>query len=148
MKQFLGILLLAYFAVGCIAHGPRYTRSEKVMTLNLGMNKQQVDSVLGLKPYYIKSMAADSSRIYIYKYRVTDRRTLPFLLRDTNGFDFRGRFLNLEATYNAQNKLISIESKQTSSEIKERKFDINSIITLLTVTTPALLVYIGITRGQ
>lgn len=142
------ILAIVYLMVSCLAHGPKYTRSEKVMTLQQGMTKKQVDSVLGLSPYYIKKIDMDSSRTYVYKYRVTDRRTLPFLLRDTNGFEFRGRFLNLEATYDITGKLIALETTRTDSEIRERKLNINSLITLMTVTAPAVLVYLGIKQTQ
>jgi hypothetical protein len=143
------ILLFSFIAItihGCIAHGPKYSRVEKVLQLRPGMSKGEAEKILGVRPYDLKSMDSLGTRTLIYKYRVTERRTLPFLLKDTNGQEIRGKFVDLHITYNSEDTLVSMFSKKTDSEIREKRVDINTLINFITVTAPAVLIYLGITQ--
>jgi hypothetical protein len=81
----------------------------------------------------------------MYKYRLTDRRTVPLFLKDTNGKEIRAKFSDLYCTFDKNEILISLYSQKSESELKEHRFNINSFLTLLTVSVPAFLVYLGIT---
>ncbi|MFI5203505.1 MAG: hypothetical protein ACHQF2_03325 [Flavobacteriales bacterium] len=138
------LLLTGLLLYGCVATGPKYTRVEKVMKLRNGMTQKMVDSIVALKPYDLVSIDKEGNRTMLYKYRVTDRRTLPFLLRDTNGFEYKGKFADLLVTYNHADTVVCLESKGSDSEIKTKKLDINALITLVSITVPSVLVYLGL----
>ena len=127
----------------CIIHGPRYSRVEKVLELRIGMHYKEVNSVLATGPYDLKSIDSLGNRTLIYKYRVTDRRTLPFLLKENNGQSIRGKFVDLYATFNVKDTLKDLYAMRSESELKEKKLNINTLLTFLTVTAPAFLIYLG-----
>jgi hypothetical protein len=141
------IFLFSVVLQACIVAAPKYTRVEKVMQLSTGMTKHQVEKLLSVEPYQLYSMDKDSNRVFLYKYRVTDRRTLPFCLRDTNGYEFRGKFADLLVTYNKSDTVTSMQSQQSDSEIQKSRIDINALVTTISVTVPSLLVYLGL-RGN
>jgi hypothetical protein len=118
---------------------------EKVLTVNLGMTVEEVSNILGIPPYDIKSRT-DSSFILIYKYRVADRRTIPFIVTPTNGMKWRGKYVDLFITYSPMGRVTSINSCSDceDSENVQKKIDIDftSIITLITVSIPAILILI------
>ncbi|MDI1235400.1 MAG: hypothetical protein PSX81_14055, partial [bacterium] len=100
MKYF-GILIAVYLLStlnSCIMRAPKYALSENVMTLKLGQSKEQVSKILGIEPYFVVS-ADDTQTVFLYKYRVADRATLPFLMKATNGKKVRGKFINLYDCY-------------------------------------------------
>src|ERR1700751_2538109 len=68
----------------CIVQSPKYTTLEKVISLRLGMSKIEVEEALGIKPYDIKAYT-DTSNVFIYVYRITDRKTLSFNTKTVNG---------------------------------------------------------------
>lgn len=140
----LSLFMICWMFTSCIAIAPKYTRVEKVVKLRNGMTQQQVDSIVDIKPYDIVSIDKEGNRTMLYKYRVTDRRTLPFLLKDTNGHEFRNKFMDLHVTYNLKDTVICLESKLTESEVKTKKLDINALITLISITVPSVMVYLGI----
>src|SRR3990167_9928508 len=85
-NKLLAIILIPTLLVqSCVVSGPKYTRVEKVMELSPGMSLQTVNAKLGIKPYDIYIYDSTGNHSYIYKYRTTDRKTVPFLLKDTNG---------------------------------------------------------------
>jgi len=147
-KQPVVILLIAVLLSSCLVKAPRYTSAEKVFALKLGMSKEEVSNTLDLKPYYLKSLS-DTQSVLLYKYRVTDRAVLPFLLKENNGKSVKGKYVNLMVTFNIYDKAVKIEScnKCDESSIEEKKFDVNKLATFLTVTLPVVLVFLGITYG-
>ncbi|MFZ5552414.1 MAG: hypothetical protein ACOZCO_04805 [Bacteroidota bacterium] len=144
MRMFSFVFLFAIFIAGCVAHAPKYTRSEKVMQLKSGMTLGEVNKTLGLNPYYIHSMDSAGNKIYVYKYRLTDRKTVPLFMKDTNGIAKRGDFMDLYASFSPGDTLNALQSEFTETVIQEKRLDINSLLTLITVTAPALLVYFGL----
>jgi hypothetical protein len=110
------------------------------------MTKEEISKVLDTKPYNFK-LLTDTASVLLYKYRVTDRAVVPFLLKENNGKSVRGKYVNLMVTYDAASgKSTRIESCSDcdETEIQEKKFDIDKVITFLTVTLPVVLVFLGI----
>ena len=145
MKNFLIVLFFSFTFGSCIVHAPKYTGVEQVLSLKIGMTKEEVSKTLGIPPYDLKS-EGDSQTVYIYKYRTTDRKTFPFLMNKTNGMKAKGKWVDLFITYD-QNQLVkNIQSCSDCEKtaVKEKKMDINSILMLITVTIPAILVYVGL----
>lgn len=132
----------------CIVNAPKFTTVEKVLTLHLGMSQEEVSEALGIPPYNF-ILHNDTSTVLLYKFRVADRTTLPFLLRETNGKKVRGRYVNLLVTYNR--RLIATKMASCNdcdpTVVNQKKIDINKVITFVTVTLPVLLVYLGIKIG-
>src|SRR5882672_515052 len=87
MKKVIPLFFFFFFSInGCIVVRPPYSKVEKVFTLQPGMTKEDVSKILDIPPYDLKSLDDSSGQIVlIYKYRVTDRKTLPFLVKPKNG---------------------------------------------------------------
>lgn len=147
MKK-LGVLFLAtiftvFFLQSCIVSGPKYTRVEKVMQLRPGMSKDTVNSRLGINPYDINAYDTDGNQSFIYKYRTTDRKTIPFLLKETNGRKTTGKYVDLIAFYDSTNTAYRFESRPTDTKLDEKRLNVSSLFTVVTVTVPSVLVYLG-----
>lgn len=147
MKQFkkLSVIIFSLILSSCIVHAPKYTGVEEVLQLKTGMTKEEVSNILGIPPYDLKSVS-DSATIYIYKYRTTDRKTVPLAMNKTNGMKAKGKWVDLFVTYNKEGKVKSIDSCSDCEDTKvaEKKIDFNSVLLLITVTVPAILVYFGL----
>jgi hypothetical protein len=140
------IILISFSS--CIVQAPKYTTVEKVLALKLGMSSEEVSAALGIPPYSFV-LKNDSETVLLYKFRMTDRAVVPFFMKETNGKEVRGRFANLVVTYNKQliaEKMASCNDCDRTI-LKEKRLDINKVITLLTVTVPLVLVYLGIKVG-
>jgi len=147
MKR-LTLLLTLLFIIGlssCIVKAPKYLTVEKVLTLRQGMTKEEVSQILGIPPYNMVSMNDTAEFVLLYKYRVTNRATVPFFLKPTNGKPVRGKYVNLLVTYDKEGKVKSMESCVDCDEtlIEEKRLDPDKIVTLITVTLPAVMVYLG-----
>lgn len=147
MRLFFISLIIFNLLSGCIVKGPKYTHVENVLTVNNGMTLNEVNTLLKLKPYDLRSLDSLGNKVLIYKYRLTDRRTVPLFLKDTNGKEISSKFMDLYCTFNSKNILVKLESKSSNSELKEQRLNINSVLTFLTVTAPAFLVYLGISAN-
>jgi hypothetical protein len=141
------ILILCSFC-SCIVNAPKYTTIEKVLTVQLGQSQEEVSQILGIPPYNF-ILKTDSETMLLYKFRVADRTTVPFLLGPTNGKKIRGRYVNLMVTYNKAGLAKKMESCNDCDEtiVEEKKLDINKVVTLMTVTLPIVLVFLGIKIG-
>lgn len=146
MKK-ISVVLLVSLLASCIVHAPKYTSVEEVLQLKTGMTKEEVTKTLGIPPYDLKSVS-DTETVYIYKYRTTDRNTVPFLMNKTNGVKSKGKWVDLFVYYNKDGKLKSVISCSNREETKvtEKKVDFSSILLLITVTLPAVLVYLGLRK--
>ncbi len=142
---FFAIFICLGLLSSCIIQAPKYASVEQVFALKTDMTQEEVSTALGIPPYSLKSKD-DSEVVYIYKYRATERKTMPLFLKKTNGAKATGPYMDLSITFNAKTgKLTSMKSKVTPREEKGKyAIDVNSIFTLLTVTAPALLVYLGL----
>lgn len=143
----LMIFLLAAFLInGCIVRGPKYTTVEKVMTLKPGYSLKEVNEVLVSKPYDINTYDSLGSKSYVYKYRVTDRKTVPFFVRENNGKEVRGKYMDLIVYLSPNDTVIKFESRASDSGLEEKKININNIIQFFSVTVPAILILVGISQ--
>ncbi|MBI2279860.1 MAG: hypothetical protein HYU68_04110 [Bacteroidetes bacterium] len=110
------------------------------------MSKDSVSEILGIPPYDVKFVSQISSKL-IYKYRTTDRNTIPFFMNKTNGVKTnKGKWVNLFITYDEKDRVIDIESCSNCEETKakEKKIDFNAIVTFVTLTLPSFLFYLGL----
>lgn len=147
--KFLSIVLIpALVMQSCIVSGPKYTHVENVMQLSPGMTMDTVNSRLGIKPYDINVYDSTGNHSYIYKYRTTDRKTVPFLLKETNGRKSIGKYMDLVAYYDSTNVAYRFESRTTDSKLDEKKLNVNTIVTIITVIVPTVLVYLGIKKSE
>jgi len=113
------------------------------------MTKDSVDKALGVKPYLLKSKE-DSESVYLYKYRVTDRATVPLFLGATNGKSIRGKYVNLLVTCDQDNKVTKLESCGSDCDetvVETNKIDFNKVLTFFSVTVPLALVAVGVILG-
>jgi hypothetical protein len=144
MNRFILYFLILFSLSSCVIRMPKYASVDQVFALKMNMSKPEVDSVLGITPYALKSMK-DSEIVYIYKYRTTDRKIIAMFTKKTNGMKVTGRFMDLAITYDSDDKVREIKSKPSDEEVKvSSNIDINMLFTFLTVTAPAALVYFGL----
>jgi hypothetical protein len=138
-------ILFLTFLCSCIVRAPKYTGIEEALQLHMGMTKEEVSKALGIPPYDLKSVS-DSCFIYIYKYRTTDRKTVPFFMTKTNGIKSKGKWVDLFVTYGKDGKVKDINSCSGCevTKVTEKKMDLNSILLLVTVTVPSILLYLGL----
>jgi len=117
------------------------------MSLSLGMTRDTVEKTLGLQPYDLKSMT-DSSTVFVYVYRVMDRKTLSFYTRPANGSKKIGKYTQLFVTYSKDNKVTHIESCSLCPDnlVTKNKVDFEKLFVFITVTLPVILLYIGLTK--
>lgn len=151
MKRADGVyfcLVLAFLVQSCVVTGPKYTHVESVLKLKPGMSKAEVNDSLGLGPYDLHHYDSTGSYAVIYKYRVTDRRTVPFLLKETNGMKAKGKYMDLIAYYDSSDVAYRFVSQRSESKLKESRLDINSVLTAVTITVPSILVYLGIMNSE
>lgn len=141
------VVFVLVFSTSCIVQSPKYTTLEKVITLKIGMTKAEVEEKLGIKPYNLKSYT-DTSNVFIYVYRVTDRWTLSFNTKPVNGRKKIGKYVQLEIGYSKKDKVISIESCNLCPDnlVNIDKIDFGKIILFVTVTLPVLLIYLGLRK--
>lgn len=142
---FIGVLIIF---TSCIVQSPKYTTLQKVISLQLGMSKAEVEQTLGIQPYDLKAYT-DTSNVFIYVYRVTDRKTLSFYTKFVNGKKSIGKYVQLEVTYSKKDKVTKIESCNTCPDnlVNIDKINFSGIFVFITVTLPVLLIYIGLKKG-
>ena len=144
-NKILIILLIPSLLIqSCIVSAPKYSHVEQVMQLKIGMSKDSVSSRLGVEPYDIDIYDSTGYRSFVYKYRTTDRSTIPFRLKETNGKEKIGKYMDLVAYFDSTDIAYRFESRPTDSKVDQKKFNINAIVTIVTVIVPALLVYLGV----
>jgi hypothetical protein len=141
----LALVLLSFSS--CVVQAPKFTSVEKVLTLQLHKTPQEVSEELGIAPYNFYYMS-DSETVLLYKYRVNDRVTLPFMLEETNGKKTRGRYANLVVTYDKHGHSVRMRTcdQCDTSQEQEKKLDFNKVMNVLTVTLPLVLVFLGLKK--
>ncbi len=142
---FASVLL---FLTSCIVQSPKYSTLEKVVSLQIGMTRVEVEKTLGIEPYDLKSYT-DTSQVFIYVYRVVDRKTLSFYTKPVNGRKSIGKYVQLEVAYSIKDcKVIRIESCNMCPDnlMNTSKVDFDKIIVFITVTLPVLLIYFGLKK--
>jgi len=146
-NQVVKVVFFLMFLTSCIVQSPKYTTFEKVLSLQLGMTKVQVEDKLGITPYNLKS-CNDTSDIFIYVYRVTDRKTISFNTKPVNGKKTIGKYLQLNVAYSKEGKLVGIESCTTCPDnlVSTSRIDFEKVFVFLTVTLPVILIYFGLKK--
>lgn len=136
------IAFMLLFLSSCFVRSPKYSSLEQVMSLKLGMTKAQVEETLGVQPYDLKSYN-DTSNIFIYVYRVTERRTISVNTKPENGKELLGKYVQLAVTYSKTGKVLSIESCNLCPDnlVTTSKIDFVEVLVFFTVTLPLLLLY-------
>jgi len=144
-NQIFIVALILLFFTSCFVESPKYTSLEQVVSLKLGMPKDTVEKVLGVRPYDIKAYT-DTSNVFIYVYRVKDRRTISFYTKPVNGKESIGKYVQLEVSYSKDDKLIKIESCNLCPDnlVTQNNIDFDKVILFITVTLPVLLIYFGL----
>ena len=119
------------------------------MDLQVGMKRNQVESILGLKPYDVQSKT-DTTNTFVYIYRLNDRRTLSFNTKPVNGKEVKGKYAPLAVTYSKDSVLLNMESCTLCQDdlMSVSKLDFQKIIMFLTITAPALLIYLGLRSSE
>ncbi|HXC04901.1 MAG TPA: outer membrane protein assembly factor BamE [Bacteroidia bacterium] len=136
-------LCMCLLFTSCIIRSPKFASADQAFAVKTGMTKEQVNTTLGIPPYALKSKN-DSETVFIYKYRPAERRTMPLFMGRTNGKRATGPLMDLNVSYDKHDLVTELKSKPSPKEEKSQyTIDVNSIFTLLTVTAPALLVYLG-----
>lgn len=141
----VSMLLVTILFSSCIVQSPKYTTFDKVLELKLGMSKEEVEKILTLAPYELKS-TTDTSNSYIYIYRVNERKTLSFNTKERNGKETLGKYVQLAVTFSKKDKVTSIETCTTCADslVTNTRIDIEKIAAFITGTIPAILVYFGL----
>jgi outer membrane protein assembly factor BamE (lipoprotein component of BamABCDE complex) len=141
----LKVAIILLFCTSCIVQSPKYASLDQVMSLQLGMTKTQVEGILGIEPYDLKANT-DTSNVFIYVYRINDRRTLSFATAEVNGRKSIGKYVQLFVTYSKYGKVTEIESCSLCPDnlVTRRKLDFEKMLVFITVTLPALLLYFGL----
>jgi len=141
-KNILKVAIILLVLTSCIVQSPKYTSLQQVMSLQLGMTQKQVEEILGVQPYDLKAYT-DTSNVFIYVYRVTDRKTISFLTKPLNGMKSTGKYVQLEVTYSMDGKVISIESCNLCPDnlVTRSSIDFDKIFVFVTVTLPVLLIF-------
>lgn len=131
----------------CIVQSPKYTTLPRVISLKLGMTREDVEKILGVAPYDLKTYT-DTSSVFVYVYRVSERKTLSFFTGPLNGKVKLGKYVQLFVGYSNDNHVISIESCSLCPDnlVIRSKIDFEKIFVFLTVTLPLILIYVGLTK--
>ena len=140
---FLAFPILLQFS--CVVQSPKYATIDQVMSLRVGMSKAQVEKNLGIKPYDLK-MFNDTCNVFIYVYRVTDRRTISLYTTPVNGKEAKGRYLQLDVTYSMDDKVLRVETCRfcANNLVTTSKIDFEKVFLFVTITLPVILVYLGL----
>ena len=148
-NKYISIFLILILSLpSCIVQSPKYTTLDRVMSLQIGMTKPQVEKTLDLQPYDLKAYT-DTSNVFIYVYRVNDRRTIPFFTRRKNGIRSTGKYVQLFVAYSKKDStVINVESCSECADnlVTSSKIDFAKVFSFVTVTVPVILVYIGLKK--
>jgi hypothetical protein len=141
-SQVIKAIIFLQVFTACIVQSPKYTTLSQVMTLQIGMSKTEVEGILGIQPYDLKAYT-DTSKIFIYVYRVTERKTLSFNTKPLNGKKTIGKYVQLNITYSKDDRVIGIESCSLCPDnlVTTSKIDFEKVFLFITVTLPVLLVF-------
>ena len=142
-------LYIIFFFSSCTVKHPKYFMVDEVFKLDIGMTKEQVDSIVGITPYNVLSIDSNQTRVYTYVYRTNHIKRIPIIMSRKKGLKTEGLFSDLQITYTPNNIVINIETCTDcgTNYINESKIDINKLIanvtTLLTVTVPTILLFLS-----
>lgn len=143
------LLLVAMLATSCFMRQPPYSTYETVTGLSPGVTYAQFLHDIGIPPYYIKEKDANGSSVYVFKYRFKDLRRIPLLMKPNTGFRAAGQYADLLVTVDQEGMVTRLETCTDCSPVghKTTVIDFDSLIrgitNMITVTLPALLVFLS-----
>lgn len=143
------ITLLLILLSSCYVQHPRYVSLETAKSVELGMSYAEVTNLMSMPPYDLVSKDTLGYTSYIYKYRVKDVKRIPIIMKKHKGIATEGPFRDLKLTFDKHDELVDIQGgyEEQTSEYKREKVDINALIvsvtTIVTVTIPAIMLYIA-----
>ena len=145
------IVLLTILLIlnACYVHQPKYATLENANKVNIGMTSTEVSETLQLPAYDFIKKDSLGNYTNVYKYRLMDSKRIPMLMKKNKGIPSEGAFKNLLVTFNIDNKVIDINTTYETIETDLRQKKVNftaivtSVTTLITVTIPAVLIYIS-----
>lgn len=149
IRTILFCMLGAWLLSSCAVQHPKYFMVEKMMEVEMGMTKDSVEALFELGPYNLLSMDSTGMATYTYVYRTRNVKRVPILVSRKKGLVVEGAFVDLHITYSPDGKVIHMESctncpRDYLSTTKINPTEIiASITTLITVTVPALLVFLS-----
>ena len=102
---------------------------------------------MGIQPYDLKAVT-DTTTVFIYVYRVNDRKTLSIMTKPTNGYKGLGKYVQLMVSYSKENRVVSIESCSLCPDnlVVRDKIDFEKVFAFITVTLPLILIYVGLEK--
>ena len=130
MKKFILLCVVAISALlisSCSISKPqypKYTSSDRLYQLRIGDSFETVVSVLGCEPYNLLSKQADGYDIYVYKYKIVERRFDAKVINErgseSSGTEiYKGKELNVFLVFK-NNKLESVitdEGRKDGSQV-------------------------------
>jgi len=127
---------------------PKYATIEQVLSIRVGMTKDTISKILRTPPYDLKNIT-DSTVTLIYKYRTTDRRVFQLHMKQTNGIEAKGKWVDLFVMYGRNNRALEIKSCSDCESKQPTAPKINMAALLTTIATmalPTILVFVGLNR--
>ncbi len=79
MQKNLVMLFFSLTMISCASMkgvAPPYTNMDKICMINMGMTLTEVNGVLGIEPYNVLHSQKEGTAIYLYNYRIKDRRVM------------------------------------------------------------------------
>lgn len=145
----LAIAVVTYLATSCLVQHPEYSGYDRAMSVDIGMTLDAVKDSLGIEPHYMKKKDESGQTIYAFPYRLCEIKRLPLFMKRNTGVEVEGDFVDLLVTVNENGVVTALETC-TNCRLKDEKttvvdFDglIRGFTTMLTVTLPALLVFLS-----
>ena len=153
MKALAWLLIsILVLSQSCIVQYPPYANSEDVMALEIGMPIDSVNATMKMEPNDIVSRDSFNT-VYLYKYRTKEIKTVTPGLKRNKGLRVEGIFKECLVSVDTANLVYLIETRdeQVGSIAKKEKINfaeiLNTVTTFLSVTIPAILVYITVDRN-
>lgn len=113
------------------------------------MSFSEIKDSLGIDPHYLKKKEVSGNTIYAFPYRLCEIKRIPIFMKRNTGIEVEGDFVDLLVTVDQNDQVIALETC-TNCHMKDTKtavIDFNSLIrgvtTMITVTLPALLVFLS-----
>ncbi|MCB0736475.1 MAG: hypothetical protein KDC92_03105 [Bacteroidetes bacterium] len=149
IKSWLLAILATTMLSSCIVQHAKYADFDSVQSVTTGMHISQLQDSLGVEPDYVKHITDSGTVVYAYKYRLCEVKRIPIIMKKNSGWETEGPFVDLLVTANANGMVTHIETCTTCID-KENKTTIidfdgiaRGLTTLVTVTLPALLVFLS-----
>jgi len=106
MKRIFIPIILGLVLNSCTIELSKFATIDKILLIKVGMIREQVDLIIGVKAYDLKSLDDNGDFTVVYKYRVNERKVDKKDIQPTNGIEVWGKYGELYVTYNKDEKVI------------------------------------------